>query len=177
MSASELGASSPSEGVSCALQYWDECLESFQTYSEFHLSEDNMTHLNLPTVGDKRRCAVSHTWRVVLYYDHDEDEDEAGFAHVEKEVIVTPKSLVSVIRVDSYFNSGLIPRVQAALHLPSASLELYNQLHFYGRKLPRDGGNDGISVWQFGALLKHVLYYLRGKVFFTLKSDKNINFN
>ena len=90
------------------MQYWDNCLSSFQTYSEFCLSETNVCHLNLPTIGDKKRCAVSSTWRVVLYYD----EDGSEFQKVDQEIIVTPKSLVSVVKVDSYFNSTLIPRFQ-----------------------------------------------------------------
>ena len=93
--------------VSCALQYWDNCLSSFQTYSEFRLSETSVSHLNLPTIGDTKRCAVSSTWRVVLYYD-----DEEEFQKVDQEIIVTPKSLVSDTKVDSYFNSSLIPKFQ-----------------------------------------------------------------
>ena len=107
--------------VSCALQFWDNCLGNFQTYSEFSLSETNVSHLNLPTIGDKKRCAVSSTWRVVLYYD-DEDSE---YQKVDQEVIVTPKSLVSVIKVDSYFNSSLIQRFQVKLLLLSFVSQRY----------------------------------------------------
>ena len=138
MSASESASSKApemDETVSCALQYWDACLQIFQTYAEFTLSETNVSHLNLPVIGDHRRCAVSSTWRVLLYYDANHEED--GFSKMDREIIVTPKSLVSVMRVDSYYNSDLIPKVQASLSFPFVNLELYNHLHFHGRKLPK----------------------------------------
>ena len=43
------------------------------------------------------------------------DEDDKDFEQVDTRVIVTPKSLVSVIRVDSYFKATLIPRLQVRL--------------------------------------------------------------
>ena len=99
--------------IHCALQYWDNCLNSFMNYAQFTLSEFHVAHLNLPTIEDRQRCALSDKWRVVLYYE--EEEDVAGFEKVEagnREIIVTPKSLVSVVRVDSYFNSEIIPKIQ-----------------------------------------------------------------
>ena len=98
--------------MSCALQYWDNCLGQFMTYSEFILSELNVSHLNLPTVGDRKRCAVSATWRVLLNHEDCDEEDDGDFEQVDARVIVTPKSLVSVIRVDSFFKATLIPRLQ-----------------------------------------------------------------
>ena len=85
------------------------------TYSEFTLSELNVSHLNLPTVGDRKRCAVSATWRVLLNHEDYEDEDDKDFEKVDSKIIVTPKSLVSVIRIDSYFKATLIPRLQVRL--------------------------------------------------------------
>ena len=85
------------------------------TYSEFTLSELNVSHLNLPTLGDRKRCAVSATWRVLLNHEDYVDEDEKDFEHIDTKVIVTPKSLVSVMRVDSYFKPTLIPRLQVCL--------------------------------------------------------------
>jgi hypothetical protein len=83
------------------------------TYSEFTLSELNVSHLNLPTVGDRKRSAVSATWRVLLNNDdYEDDVDEEEFEKVDTKVIVTPKSLVSVMRVDSFFKANLIPRLQ-----------------------------------------------------------------
>ncbi|TRY71636.1 hypothetical protein TCAL_05294 [Tigriopus californicus] len=138
MSASESGRHSNQEDeIVCALQYWDGCLGSFLTYSTFKLSEFDVSHLSLPTTKDRQRCAFSDMWRVVLDYDPDQQD----YDNLDREVIVTPKSLVSVMRVDSYFNPNMIPRIQGSFHLPSVVLNLSNHLHFQGQKLARQYGN------------------------------------
>ena len=133
------------------------------TYSEFTLSELNVSHLNLPTVGDRKRCAVSATWRVLLNHEDYDDEDDKDFEKVDSKIIVTPKSLVSVIRVDSYFKATLIPRLQvrlvaleriwcslndkfdcvfqASVEIPGVAVEFYNHLHYCGRNLPKSFGS------------------------------------
>lgn len=110
---------------------------SFLTYSTFKLSEFDVSHLSLPTTKDRQRCAFSDMWRVVLHWDPDQQD----FDSLDREIIVTPKSLVSVMRVDSYFNPNMIPRIQGSIHLPSVVLNLSNHLHFHGQKLARQYGN------------------------------------
>ena len=133
--ASDLGTAASvedSEEVACSLQYWDACLASFRTYSEFHLSETHVSHLDLPLTTDRKKVAVSTVWRVVL--DHVLDEDD--FDRVDREIIVQPKSLVSVMRVDSYVNPGLVPKLQAAVDVSRVRVSVQNHLHFLGQALP-----------------------------------------
>lgn len=123
------------EDIECSLQYWDVCLGSFQTYSRFKLSENQIGHLNLPTLHDLKRRAVSAVWRVEVHLNSGQEEGFEGL-NDEADVIVQAKSLVSVMRVDSYFSPTLIPRVQMAVNVPSIRLDALNQLHFGGRELP-----------------------------------------
>ena len=103
-----------------------------RTYSEFHLSEHHVSHLDLPLTTDRKKVAVSTVWRVVL--DHAQDEDD--FHPVDREIIVQPKSLVSVMRVDSYVNPGLVPKFQAAVDVSRVRISVQNHLHFVGHALP-----------------------------------------
>ena len=135
--ASDLGTAASvedSEEVACSLQYWDACLASFRTYSEFHLSETHVSHLDLPLTTDRKKVAVSTVWRVVL--DHDVLDNEDDFDRVDREIIVQPKSLVSVMRVDSYVNPGLVPKLQAAVDVSRVRVSVQNHLHFHGQALP-----------------------------------------
>ena len=99
----------------CALQYWDKSLNSFRTYSEFFLSEQQVTHLDLPLTSDRKKVSVSEKWRIALDYQDDVSVDDDEGDVPKSDIIVTPKSLVSVVRVDSYYNPNLIPKIQANL--------------------------------------------------------------
>ena len=79
--------------VGCALQYWDACLGGFRNYSEFHLSEHQVCHLDLPLTTDRKKMAMSSVWRVLLNVQ--DDEVDADFHKLDREIIVQPKSLVS----------------------------------------------------------------------------------
>ena len=68
------------------------------------------SHLDLPLITDHKRLGVSDTWRVVMY-PFAEDEDNHEWA---SKLIVKPQSLVSVVRVDSYYNPSLIPQLQVS---------------------------------------------------------------
>ena len=94
----------------CALQYWDKSLNSFRTYSEFFLSEQQVTHLDLPLTSDRKKVSVSEKWRIALDYQDDVSDDNDDKPTTD--IIVTPKSLVSVVRIDSYYNPNLIPKIQ-----------------------------------------------------------------
>ena len=132
--ASELGSANiiDEQEVACVLQYFDKCANVYRTYSEFNLSEQNVCHLDLPLAKDLKKMVMASTWRVVLDIQ-DEYED---FDQLERQIIVTPKSLVSVIRVDSYVNEKLVPRVQTSIKISQFALHLHNHLHFCGYSLP-----------------------------------------
>ena len=100
--------------VVCALQYWDKSLNSVRTYSEFFLSEQQVTHLDLPLTSDRKKVCVSEKWRIALDYE-DLDSEDPDLDKQKSEIIVTPKSLVSVVRIDSYYNPKLIPKIQASV--------------------------------------------------------------
>ena len=68
------------------------------------------SHLDLPLITDHKRLGVSDTWRVVMY-PFAEDDDNHEWA---SKLIVKPQSLVSVVRVDSYYNPSLIPQLQVS---------------------------------------------------------------
>uniref|UniRef100_A0A0K2T0P4 Chorein N-terminal domain-containing protein n=1 Tax=Lepeophtheirus salmonis TaxID=72036 RepID=A0A0K2T0P4_LEPSM len=144
LAASELGrqAFGPDNQVICGLQYWDLSLKSFRTYSEFALSESEVSYLNLPILSDRKRIAVSPIWRVVLNIcaeeeQEREDEEESfpsDYVLLEDEVIVTAKSLVSVLKVDSFFSPELIPKFQVSGKVSSLSLRFHNHFHFFSRE-------------------------------------------
>ena len=61
---------------------------------------------------------MSEKWRIALdYLDDDASNGDASNSDVSKsDIIVTPKSLVSVVRIDSYYNPKLIPKIQVWEH-------------------------------------------------------------
>jgi hypothetical protein len=69
--------------VSCALQFWDAGLSAFRTYSEFCLSEQHVTHLDLPITSDRKKVSVSEKWRIVI--DHQVTSGAAGPLDPEKD--------------------------------------------------------------------------------------------
>ena len=111
------GGDNSGQSISCTLEYWDQCLKSFRQYSSFSLSETEMSHLDLPLVNaDRKKLAVSNTWRIVIH-----SIEENVNANVK------PQSLVSAIRVDSFYSPSLIPQLQASLRFDIVKLCLVNQ--------------------------------------------------
>ena len=98
----------------CALQFWDKSLSVFRTYSEFFLSEQHVSHLDLPITSDRKKVSVSEKWRILIDFDDTDVDDgvDTPIVGSKPDIIVTPKSLVSIVRVDSYYNPNLIPKVQ-----------------------------------------------------------------
>lgn len=47
--------------------------------------------------------------------NHEEYDEDCSSNALKSDIIVTPKSLVSVCRIDSYFNPNLVPKVQVRL--------------------------------------------------------------
>ena len=113
----------------CALQFWDKSLSVFRTYSEFNLSEQQVSHLDLPITSDRKKVSVSEKWRILIDFDDIDDDDvDAPVAGSKPDIIVTSKFLVSVVRVDSYYNPNLIPKVQVGtfVHLFNCGEEGHN---------------------------------------------------
>jgi hypothetical protein len=52
--------------VKCALQFWDKSLNVFRTYSEFFLSEHQVSHLDLPITTDRKKISVAEKWRILV---------------------------------------------------------------------------------------------------------------
>ena len=84
--------------------------------------------MDLPLITDHKRLGVSDTWRVVMYPFEAEDED-TNLEWASK-LIVKPQSLVSVVRVDSYYNPSLIPQLQVSY------VYQYQDRYFINLKLP-----------------------------------------
>lgn len=111
---------SKEQRVLCNLEYWSDCHGSYQSYTQFQLSESEMCQLDLPK--DCPRPAVSCTWRVVLSVI--DKNDRMRDTH---RVLVEPRALAACMRIDSYFNPLLVPKIQIAMKLNSFAVQLYNQ--------------------------------------------------
>ena len=110
------------DGVDCELLYLSDTLGHFVVYQQFQLSESKMVHLDLPLIRDRKLCCSSTTWQVRL-------NTEADKAHI------APKSLLSVLKVDSFASPRLQPESQLSVAVTTLKLILHNQLHFAGKKL------------------------------------------
>ncbi len=65
-------------------------------------------------------------------------------------VIATARSLVSAVRVDSYFSPTLVPSLQVALAVPRVELQVWNQFQFAGRRLAGSGEGGGLGQYVLG---------------------------
>lgn len=105
--------------IFCCLEYWSECHGCYQIYTHFQLSDSEMCHLELPK--DSARPAVSCVWRVTLYTV---DKNEKCY----EKIVISARAVAAGMRVDSYFNPLLVPKIQVALSLTSFCVNFYNQL-------------------------------------------------
>ena len=109
------------EFIPCSLQYWDDCIGSFQSYSSFTLSEESPRHLDLPLISDRKKIAVSEKWRIIVLdvqFDDDIYPNKLSFQ---------AKSLVSVVRIDSYYSTTLTPRIKISANMESFNMSFVNQ--------------------------------------------------
>lgn len=90
---------------------------SYQRYADFYLSETDSYRLDLPEKAPAR--AVACVWRVLILSN--------GKRPVSKSV-VSARALAACLRIDSYFNSSIIPNVQIALNIGVLHLSLYNHI-------------------------------------------------
>lgn len=108
--------------VLCFLEYWSECHGAYKSITQFHLSESEMYYLELPT--NVPQVAVSCTWRVVLSFS-----DSRLHLQETDQHFVSARALAACMRVDSYFNSILIPRLQFAVNCFHINVSCYNQFN------------------------------------------------
>lgn len=98
------------------IEYWSESQSAYKKYVEFYLSETDSYRLDLPDKTPAR--AVASVWRIVL---------GASNPTLSKTLVPT-RALIACLRIDSYFNSLIIPNIQAALNVSSINLALYNYI-------------------------------------------------
>ena len=103
--------------VDCQLQFWSVHRLSWINYATFQLDESNVVHVDLPLYTDKRKCEFACTWRIEMV--------AAGNSSILPEV---PCSLLSAIRVDSFYSLFHQPQYQFIFDAEQIQLCLYNQL-------------------------------------------------
>ncbi|XP_076678481.1 vacuolar protein sorting 13B isoform X2 [Andrena cerasifolii] len=106
------------EKVPCALEYWSDCHMSYQRYVDFYLSETDSYRLELPEKSPAR--AVACIWRVVLLSSSNRPLSKT---------IISARVLAACLRIDSYFNSSIIPNIQAALNIGAIHISMYNHVN------------------------------------------------
>ncbi|XP_076376736.1 vacuolar protein sorting 13B isoform X1 [Megalopta genalis] len=104
--------------VPCVLEYWSDCHTSYQRYIDFYLSETDSYRLELPEKAPAR--AVACIWRVVLLSSNNKPLSKT---------IISARVLAACLRIDSYFNSSIIPNIQAALNIGAVHVSMYNHVN------------------------------------------------
>ncbi|XP_076295219.1 vacuolar protein sorting 13B isoform X2 [Lasioglossum baleicum] len=104
--------------VPCVLEYWSDCHMSYQRYVDFYLSETDSYRLELPEKAPAR--AVACIWRVVLLSSNNK---------LLSKTIISARVLAACLRIDSYFNSSIIPNIQAALNIGAVHVSMYNHVN------------------------------------------------
>lgn len=104
--------------VSCGLEYWSEIRNCYLPFTNFQLSENEVCQLKLPENNPKP--IVASAWRVVITIQQESSEDSSGTS------AISPRALAACMRIDSYFNRSLIPRVTAALYATKIEIALHN---------------------------------------------------
>lgn len=105
--------------VPCVVEYWSDSHMSYQHYADFYLSETDSYRLDLPDKAPAR--AVACVWRVVMTLCN-------GKRLPLSKNIVSARALAACLRIDSYFNSSIIPNVQIALNIGVLHVSLYNHI-------------------------------------------------
>ncbi|XP_012268331.2 intermembrane lipid transfer protein VPS13B isoform X1 [Athalia rosae] len=103
------------ERVPCSIEYWSESHSAFQHYANFYLSETDSYRLDFPDKTPAR--AVACIWRVVL---------RPTKSQTHANTLVSARVLAACLRIDSYFNSTIVPNLQAALNIGTIHVAFYN---------------------------------------------------
>ncbi|XP_066581689.1 intermembrane lipid transfer protein VPS13B isoform X2 [Prorops nasuta] len=102
--------------IPCAVEYWSDCHMAYQRYVDFYLSETESYRLELPDKAPAR--AVACIWRVILLPQE----------RSSSKTLTSSRALAACLRIDSYFNSTIIPNIQAALNIGVIHISLYNNV-------------------------------------------------
>ena len=121
------------DSVACQLQFWSGTRSCWMLYQHFQLQEGNVTHLDLPLCTDRRGCEFAKTWRVQMF----------PVGNIRDEI---PCSLLSALRVDSFYSSSMLPNFQVVLCSSHVDITLHNHLHFVGIKLEDDFNGLGLDT-------------------------------
>ena len=121
------------DSVACQLQFWSSNRSCWILYQHFQLQEGNVCHVDLPLCTDKRSCEFAGTWRIQMFSD----------GNIRDEI---PCSLLSALRVDSYFSQAMLPDYQLVLHVQNLDLTLHNQLNYCGREMQGDLAGLSLST-------------------------------
>lgn len=113
--------------VLCHLEYWSECHGCYRPYVQFHLSESEVHHLELPKNNTQ---FVACVWRVVLSSQTDNSQ---SYSFDRSRVLISPRALAACMRIDSYFNKALVPDLTLALEILTINISLYNN---FNKNLP-----------------------------------------
>lgn len=116
------------------LEYWSDCQGCYLPYSQFALSESEVTHLRLPE--SHPLPVVASTWRVVLctpnHSSQNIDYDYSG-------VMISSRVLAACMRIDSYFNMSLVPIMNIAIQIAKINISLYNS---FNKSVPAEMPNS-----------------------------------
>ena len=108
-------------GLECQLLLWSRIRSCWALYQSFRLQECNVTHVDLPLFSD-RSCEYAETWRLEVF----------PFGNIRTEICC---SLVSAMRVDSFYSRRMLPNFQVVLDIKSLSLVLHNHLAYAATQL------------------------------------------
>lgn len=103
------------------IEYWSDCHGCYLPYTDFSISETDISHLELPEGNPKP--PVSCTWRVVLGTKH--NKRQTLDFDISK-VLISPRVLAACMRIDSYFNKNLIPNLNVAIQISKIAVTLYS---------------------------------------------------
>ncbi|XP_055587583.1 intermembrane lipid transfer protein VPS13B [Uranotaenia lowii] len=150
--------------IQCRLEYYSEIHGEFFELCEFTLSENEKTNLRLPT---RRICSATWrivmTQNVIHENGAMEDETQDSVANDQGKSLISnitdvlkdtylvgssrlvslpyrlhPKIFVACMRVDSLFNSNLVPNVEFSVELRPVQVNFFNQLNYHkNSKLPK----------------------------------------
>jgi vacuolar protein sorting-associated protein 13B len=87
---------------------------SYQRYVELYISETESYRLDLPDRIPLQ--AVACVWRIVI------------ISNSETSNKLSSKSLIGCLRIDSYFNPLIVPKIQAALNVRAFHISFHNHL-------------------------------------------------
>ncbi|CRL05825.1 CLUMA_CG018852, isoform A [Clunio marinus] len=118
--------------IICKIEFYSQIKSKFEEYCEFTLTENETKLLDL-----KQNRPSAEVWRIKIprvfcKRDSDDDDDDNNGDY---EFQMHPKVLVACLRIDSYYVSNAIPKVDAFVEVSHAEINLMNKMEVV-EKLP-----------------------------------------